>query len=40
MPVVVEKLFDAPVHQIWRALTHGNEMRKWYFDIADFKPVV
>ena len=40
MPVVVEKLYDAPVQQIWKALTDGNEMRKWYFDIADFKPVV
>jgi len=39
-PFVIERTFDAPPEKIWKALTDKNEMRKWYFDIADFKPEV
>jgi uncharacterized protein YndB with AHSA1/START domain len=39
-PFVIERIFDAPASIIWKALTDKNEMKKWYFDIADFKPEV
>ncbi len=35
--VVVEKLFDATTENVWRAITDKNEMKKWYFDLEDFK---
>jgi uncharacterized protein YndB with AHSA1/START domain len=40
MAVIIEKIFEAPASTIWKALTDADEMRKWYFDIADFKPVL
>ena len=40
MPVVVEQLYEVSAQKIWNALTNTDEMRKWYFDISDFKPVV
>ncbi len=39
-PIVIERVFDAPVTKVWDALTVNEQMKKWYFDIADFKPVV
>ena len=37
-PIVVTKTFDAPASKIWRAITDKDEMKKWYFDIPEFKP--
>jgi uncharacterized protein YndB with AHSA1/START domain len=37
-PVVTERLFDAPVATVWKALTDKDEMKKWYFDLPEFKP--
>ena len=37
-PIVTERLFDAPVAAVWKALIDKNEMKKWYFDLPDFKP--
>jgi uncharacterized protein YndB with AHSA1/START domain len=39
-PIIVERTFDAPVGQVWTALTDVNEMRQWYFDLKEFKPQV
>ena len=36
--VTVEKVYNAPVEQVWSALTDKDEMRKWYFNVSDFKP--
>jgi uncharacterized protein YndB with AHSA1/START domain len=36
-PVVVERVFNTPVDHLWRAITDAGEMKKWYFDIKDFK---
>ncbi len=38
--VQLERTFDAPVSVIWKALTDKNEMKKWYFDLEEFKPEV
>jgi uncharacterized protein YndB with AHSA1/START domain len=39
-PVVVERTYDAPVSKVWKAITDRGEMKKWYFDLSDFKPQV
>lgn len=38
--VVIERNFNAPVARVWSALTDVDQMREWYFDLKDFKPVV
>jgi uncharacterized protein YndB with AHSA1/START domain len=39
-PIVKEVILNAPIEKVWKALTDKEEMKKWYFDIADFKPEV
>jgi uncharacterized protein YndB with AHSA1/START domain len=38
--VTFERVYDAPASRVWTALTDRNEMEKWYFNIAEFKPIV
>jgi uncharacterized protein YndB with AHSA1/START domain len=38
-PFVIERTFNAPAAKIWKAITDKDEMKKWYFDLAEFKPV-
>ena len=38
--VVIERVFNAPVARVWRALTDVEEMQRWYFDLKEFKPEV
>lgn len=35
--IVLERLFDAPVKKVWKALTHKDDMKCWYFDLEDFQ---
>jgi uncharacterized protein YndB with AHSA1/START domain len=37
-PIVIERSFNAPVEEIWQAITDKDEMKKWYFNIPEFKP--
>ncbi len=37
-PLLIERTYNAPVKKVWKAITDNNEMKLWYFDIADFKP--
>lgn len=39
-PFVIEKLLDAPVERVWKAITDKDDMKQWYFDLADFRPEV
>jgi uncharacterized protein YndB with AHSA1/START domain len=39
-PIIVERTFNAPVEKVWKAITDKEEMKKWYFDLPDFKPQV
>ena len=39
-PLVLERTLNAPVASVWDALTNNAKMKKWYFDIADFKPEI
>ena len=39
-PIVFERAYNATVAKVWKAITDKNDMKQWYFDIAEFKPVV
>lgn len=40
-PIVVEAKFHKSAHNLWKALTNINEMKKWYFEVLDdFQAVV
>jgi len=36
-PIIVERTYNAPIEKVWKAITDKNEMKKWYFDLAEFK---
>jgi uncharacterized protein YndB with AHSA1/START domain len=36
-PLVVERTFDASLEKVWKAITNADEMRRWHFDLKDFK---
>ena len=35
--VIVERTFNAPIARVWKALTDVDEMRRWYFDLKEFR---
>lgn len=35
--LIIEQEFNAPIAFVWRAITEKGLMKKWYFDIFDFK---
>lgn len=37
-PFVIERTFNASASAVWKAVTDKNEMKKWYFDLKEFKP--
>ena len=39
-PFVIEKIFNAPRKKVWRAITNKDDMKKWYFELPEFKPEV
>jgi uncharacterized protein YndB with AHSA1/START domain len=39
-PFVIERILDAPVSAVWEAITDNRKMKRWYFDIREFKPEV
>ncbi|TAL46485.1 MAG: hypothetical protein EPN92_06135 [Chitinophagaceae bacterium] len=39
-PFVIERVYNAPVAKVWKAITDKEEMKQWYFDLSEFKPVV
>jgi uncharacterized protein YndB with AHSA1/START domain len=39
-PIIIERTYEAPVSKVWKALTDVQQMKKWYFDVPDFKPIV
>lgn len=36
-PVIIERTFNAPVDKVWAAITDKTKMKKWYFDLTEFK---
>jgi uncharacterized protein YndB with AHSA1/START domain len=39
-PFVIERTYDAPIEKVWKAITNKDDMKQWYFDIPEFKPVI
>lgn len=39
-PIIIERVFHAPVHKVWRAITDKDQMKQWYFDVSSFRPEV
>ena len=37
-PIIVERIYNAQLEKVWSAITDRDEMEKWYFDLAEFKP--
>jgi uncharacterized protein YndB with AHSA1/START domain len=40
VPFTIVRTFNAPVEKVWEAITDKAAMKQWYFDLAEFKPVV
>lgn len=40
VPFIIERTYNAPISKVWKAISDKNEMKKWYFDLAEFKPEV
>jgi uncharacterized protein YndB with AHSA1/START domain len=38
--IVIGRTFNAPIAKVWKAITDKKEMKKWYFDLKEFKPEV
>jgi uncharacterized protein YndB with AHSA1/START domain len=36
-PIVLEQVVNAPIAIVWKAITDKDEMKNWYFDLAEFK---
>lgn len=39
-PVIIERILNASVEKVWKAITSKDEMKQWYFNLAEFKPEV
>ncbi len=39
-PFVIERTFAAPAELVWKAISSKEDMRRWYFDLKEFKPEV
>jgi uncharacterized protein YndB with AHSA1/START domain len=37
-PLVVEKVINAPINRVWKAITDHSQMQQWYFKMAAFEP--
>ncbi len=36
-PLILERVYAAPVEKVWQALTDNSQLRQWYFDLEDFR---
>ena len=36
-PIIVEKVVNAPVTRVWKAITDLKQMKEWYFDMPAFE---
>ena len=39
-PIILERVFNAPIDKVWNALTNNEEMKIWYFQLPEFIPVI
>ncbi|MCJ8210801.1 SRPBCC domain-containing protein [Mucilaginibacter sp. RS28] len=40
VPFVIERLVNVPVGRVWQAIINREQMKQWYFNIAEFEPKV
>ncbi len=38
--IIVERVFDADITLVWKALTEKELMKQWYIEVKEFKTVV
>lgn len=36
-PYIIERTYNASVSKVWKAITDKDDMKHWYFDLAEFK---
>lgn len=36
-PFVIERLLNAPIEKVWKAITDKDQMKEWYFNLAEFR---
>jgi uncharacterized protein YndB with AHSA1/START domain len=39
-PLVVERIYHAPVESVWQAISMKEKMQQWFFDVKEFKAEV
>jgi uncharacterized protein YndB with AHSA1/START domain len=40
-PIIIERVYNAPVNKVWHAITDLEKMRQWYFPtLCEFEPEV
>jgi uncharacterized protein YndB with AHSA1/START domain len=39
-PIVIERVYNSPIAVVWKAITNNEDMRRWYFELEQFKPEV
>ena len=37
-PLIFVRIFNTTRSNLWKAITNKDDMKKWYFDIVEFKP--
>ena len=37
-PIIIERTLNAPLNQVWKAISDRGEMKNWYFDLEAFEP--
>jgi uncharacterized protein YndB with AHSA1/START domain len=38
--LVIERIYEASIEEVWEALTNKDQMKHWYFAVSDFKAEV
>lgn len=39
-PFIIERVFDASIETVWKAITENELMKQWYFNLPEFKAEV
>ena len=39
-PIIIERVYNAPLKNVWKALTNNNDLQQWYFKLPEFKAEV
>lgn len=36
-PLIVERIYNASIQKVWKAITDRDQMKEWYFELKEFK---